>query len=74
MAALLRRRKHAPDPRAAEALAEIESWRTWFVNAHAQRLRDDGVSGDAFTQEHGKIVALADAITERMRSDFLSRH
>ena len=54
-------------------LQQISEWRTWFVTAHAQRLRDNGVDEDTFTREHATIVALADAITGRMRSDYLAR-
>jgi hypothetical protein len=59
----------APDP----GLQQISEWRTWFVGAHAQRLRDNGVDEDTFRREHATIVTLADAITARMRSDYLAR-
>jgi hypothetical protein len=52
-------------------LQDIADWYTWFVTGHAQRLRDDGVDADTFAREHAAIVAVADAVTARMREDYL---
>ena len=54
-------------------LQQIADWRAWFVSAHAQRLRENDLDEATFAQEYAAIVALADAITQRMRSDYLAR-
>lgn len=56
-----------------EGLQQIANWHAWFVSAHAQRLRDNGLDEETFVREHAAIVALADAITQRMKDDYLSR-
>jgi hypothetical protein len=75
MAALLKTRKRAPDPRREEGLAEIDRWVAWFRRAHEERLSRPHEFPDRHLveQERAKIDALATAIAERMRSDYLAR-
>ena len=61
----------APDPR-AEGLAAIAAWGEWFRNAHHERLRDSP-DQHFVAAERAQIDALATAITERMKSDYLAR-
>jgi hypothetical protein len=53
-------------------LQEIADWRTWFVSAHTQRLRDNGLEADAVTRDMVPIETLADAIVATMREQYLA--
>ena len=67
--------KRAPDPH-AEAMAEIDRWGAWFVQAHTLRLSRHEC-GDAGTPlaaaELAPITAQAAAIVARLKDDYFAR-
>ena len=54
-------------------LRDINTWHQNSVDAHRQRLRDDGLDEAAVETAMAPIITLADNITQRMRDDYLAR-
>jgi len=54
-------------------LAEIDAWGTWFLEGHTQRLRDLNLPPDQYERDLELVVRTAEAITTRMKSDYLAR-
>jgi hypothetical protein len=54
-------------------LKRIDDWREWFVSGHRQRLKDLNLPKDQHDRELADVMRTAAAVTERMRSDWLSR-
>jgi hypothetical protein len=68
---MLEKKRRAPNPHEA-AFDEIDRWRQWFVDGHAQRLRDDGLDGEDFTRAFAQIQRQADAIREQMKREHIT--
>jgi hypothetical protein len=60
-------------PKIDEGLQQIADWHRWFVNGHTQRLTDLNLPPEQFDRELADVMRTASAVTERMRSDWLSR-
>jgi hypothetical protein len=60
-------------PKTDPGLAEIDRWVHWFRAAHSERIATLGLAADEQQRELAVIEAQAEAIHERLRSDYLVR-